>query len=63
LEKEGCAVEGRDCKYASNWRALDEVVFEALGLTKEEQIEVYREVTSFSKNASLKQGVCEMDQI
>ena len=32
-EKEGCAVEGQGCKYASNWRALHEVVFEALGLT------------------------------
>ena len=38
-------VEGRGCKYASNWRALHEVVFEALGLTKEEQIEVYQQVT------------------
>ncbi|OGQ08852.1 MAG: hypothetical protein A2026_10955 [Deltaproteobacteria bacterium RBG_19FT_COMBO_46_12] len=33
LEKEGCAVWGRDCKYAFHWRALDEMVFEALGLT------------------------------
>ena len=45
-EKEGCAVEGRGCKYAFDWRALHEVVFEALGLTKEEQLEVYREVAS-----------------
>ena len=53
-EKEGCAVEGRGCKYAFDWRALHEVVFEALGLTKEEQLEVYREVASLVKNRFVK---------
>ena len=35
-------------------RALDEVVFEALGLTEEEQLEVYRAVVELVKNRLVK---------
>jgi hypothetical protein len=38
----------------SDRRALDEVVFEALGLTKEEQLEVYRAVIELVKNRLVK---------
>ena len=37
-------------------RELDRVVFEALGLTKEEQLEVYRAVVSLVKNRLVKAG-------
>ena len=53
-EKEDCAVEGGARKYASDQRALDEVVCEVFGLTKEEQLEISRAVASSSRNASWK---------
>lgn len=37
-------------------RALDKVVFEALGMTKAEQLEVYRAVVELVKNRSVKAG-------
>ena len=41
-------------KHQPDRRALDEVVFEALGLTEEEQLEVYRAVVELVKNRLVK---------
>jgi hypothetical protein len=41
-------------KVISDKRELDKIIFEALGLTEEEQLEVYRAAVEFVKNRLVK---------